>query len=377
MPRLIAALLLVLACAPGPAVAHDASAYGGMFRSRSMGKSWLNADVGLFLSAALAVAVDPRDPDHLLMGTDAGLLASANGGRSWTREAPAQIAGAVFAVAFAPGGGAMLCAATSGIYRFAGGQWLPADAPPAASPARAIVFGSAPGHVYLLGRERLFGSHDGGASFERIPSETADFTTLTLLDHPTETLFAIAEGQLLTSTDAGRHWLLRPVTSAAGPVDTVMPDPAVNGRLWAAAADQLHVSDDLGLTWRTVGNPLPEARTMVRGIAADPAAATLVVTTHRGAYRSADGGAHWVLEEGNLPVHLEAGPLARDPADPGTLYAVYSLIPYPEVWRSALDGSNLLARADRMSLLGGLAFLLLLLLGGGVLVARLVRWRAA
>jgi hypothetical protein len=103
----------------------------------------------------------------------------------------------------------------------------------------------------------------------------------------------------------------------------------------------------------------------------------LVVTTHRGAYRSADGGAHWTLEEGNLPVHLEAGPLARDPADPRTLYAVYSLIPYPEVWRSALDGSNLLARADRMSLLGGLAFLALLLLGGGGLIAWLARRRGA
>src|SRR3954463_2226170 len=39
-----------------PAAAHDASAYGGLFRSRSMGGAWLNADIGLFPSAALAVA---------------------------------------------------------------------------------------------------------------------------------------------------------------------------------------------------------------------------------------------------------------------------------------------------------------------------------
>jgi hypothetical protein len=114
---------------------------------------------------------------------------------------------------------------------------------------------------------------------------------------------------------------------------------------------------------------------VVRGIAADPAATTLVVTTHRGTYRSTDAGASWALEEGNLPVHLEAGPLARDPADPRILYVVYSLIPYPEVWRSALDGSNLLARVDPMSLVGGLALLLLLLLSGMLLVALLVRRR--
>jgi len=45
--------------------AHDASAYGGLFRSRNLGETWLNADVGLFLGAAFAVAVDPRDPNHL------------------------------------------------------------------------------------------------------------------------------------------------------------------------------------------------------------------------------------------------------------------------------------------------------------------------
>jgi len=84
-----------------------------------------------------------------------------------------------------------------------------------------------------------------------------------------------------------------------------------------------------------------------------------------------------MLEEGNLPVHLEAGPLARDPAAPATLYAVYSLIPYPEVWRNAVEGSNLLARADPMSLIGGAAFLLLLLLAGIALVAWLLRWRRA
>ena len=97
-------LLLVPSLAPTQAVAHDASSYGGVFRSRSMGGSWLNADVGLFLSAALVVAVDPRDPNHLLMGSDSGLLASVNGGRSWTQEAPTLIRGAVFAVAFSPDG---------------------------------------------------------------------------------------------------------------------------------------------------------------------------------------------------------------------------------------------------------------------------------
>src|SRR6478609_54091 len=71
-------LLLMLSAIPmaGIAEAHDPSPYGGVFRSRSMGDAWLNADIGLFLNATLALAVDPRDPEHLLLGTDVGLWRS-------------------------------------------------------------------------------------------------------------------------------------------------------------------------------------------------------------------------------------------------------------------------------------------------------------
>jgi photosystem II stability/assembly factor-like uncharacterized protein len=375
-------LLLVLFLAPllaaAQAAAHDASAFGGVFRSRSMGAAWLNADVGLYLSAALIVAVDPRDPNHLLIGSDGGLLASINGGRSWVQEAPTLISGAVFAVAFSPDGTTVLCAAPGGIYRKSAGSWHQADAPGGATPGRGILFGSAPGHVYLLGRDRLFSSDDGGARFERVANDMADgerIDSLTILRRPSEALFAIAQGRLMVSTNGGQRWRQRPIAGLVEPIETVIADPAVAGRVWIAVADHLQLSNDGGRTWQAIGASLPEMHTVVRGIAADPGASTLVVTTHRGTYRSTDAGMHWMLEEGNLPVHLEAGPLARDPADPSILYVVYSLVPYPEVWRSALEGSNLLARTDPISLIGGMAFLLLLLLGSLLLVAWLVRWR--
>ena len=126
-----------------------------------------------------------------------------------------------------------------------------------------------------------------------------------------------------------------------------------------------------------MGNPLPEAETNIRGVAGDPSKTTLVLTTHRGLYRSTNGGLSWTLKEGSLPIHLEAGPLVRDPGDTQTLYAVYSLMPYPEVWRTAISGGNLLSRINGISLAGGLAFVLLLMIGGVILVGWLVRLRAA
>jgi hypothetical protein len=115
----------------------------------------------------------------------------------------------------------------------------------------------------------------------------------------------------------------------------------------------------------------------VRGIAANGEATTLLVSTNRGLYRSETGGETWALKEDNLPIHLEAGPLARDPREAGLIYAVYSLMPYAEVWRLANEGGSLIKRLDPISLVGGVALWLLILLAGAWLAQRLAHGRAA
>jgi photosystem II stability/assembly factor-like uncharacterized protein len=351
-----------------------------MFRSRNMGDGWLNADIGLFLNATLTVAVDPHDPDHLLLGTDVGLWRSHNGGRSWTREAEGQIVGAVFAIAFASDGQSAMSAAPNGVFRFEAGRWTQSKAPDGAIPARAIAVGASQGRVYLLGASRLFMSDDGGLTYDVAPTdlpEQAEITALAVATRPSETLLAIVDGELATSRDRGRHWGRHAVAPSPARAEMVSFDPYSPTRAWAAAADRLYRSDDLGLTWRAFGSLLPEPQTSVRGIAADENATAIVVTTHRGMYRSEDGAQTWALKEGNLPIHLESGPLTRDPSDARVLYAVYSLLPYGEVWRTAIEGGNLLAHLDPVSIAGGVAFILLLLGGGIFLVIWLVRLRGA
>ncbi len=373
-------LLLMLSAIPmaGIAEAHDPSPYGGVFRSRNMGDAWLNADIGLFLNATLALAVDPRDPEHLLLGTDVGLWRSHNGGRSWTREAEGLIVGAVFAIAFAPDGQSAMCAAPNGVFRFEAGRWTQSRAPEGAIPARAISIGASRGRVYLLGRSRLFVSDDGGRTYGATPTELperAKITVLAVAALPREVLLAVIDGEAATSEDGGRRWRRHPVVSSTGQVEMVSLDPYSPARAWAAAADRIYRSDDLGLTWRAFGGLLPEPGTTVRGVAANENATAIVVTTHRGMYRSEDSAQTWALKEGNLPIHLESGPLTRDPSDARVLYAVYSLLPYGEVWRTAIEGGNLLARLDPISIAGGVAFVLLLLGGGVFLALRLARLR--
>jgi len=251
--------------------------------------------------------------------------------------------------------------------------------PDGAVPARQIGFGSAPDRVYLLGRKSLFISEDAGRSYRRLRDEAAGdapILALAVVTTPRELLFAVVGGKLMMGEDGSRGWQHRDV-GLGEPVDTVVHDAAMTDRLWAASADRIFVSDDLGLHWRQIGRPLPEAATNVRGIAADEAIATLVVTTHRGLYRSDNGGRSWILKENNLPAHLEAGPLARGPREAHTLFAVFSLLPYPEVWRAALEGSNLLSRLDPVSIGGGCAFMALLIIGAAFLVRWLERQRSA
>ncbi len=361
--------LIALSLAAELAHAHDPSAYGGLFRTRDFGATWLNADVGPVPGrGGRACHRSERLYAILLLGTDTGLLRSRNGGRAWTPEEPGKLVGSVFAVTFLADGKAALCATPGGVFRQDGGTWRQATAPAEAAPARAIALGAAPGRIYLIGRRELYRSDDSGDKWSRVehglPNQP-EFTALAVAREPSEVLYAVVDGTVMASADAGLNWRPRNAGLPAAHAEALSLDPSAASRLWAAGGGRIYTSNDGGASWQPFGNPLPEPDTSVRGIAADSAGTTVVLTTHRGLYRTMDGGQTWTFLEGNLPVHLEARPLVRDPSHAQTLYAGYALMPYGELWRRALEGSNLLSRADPISLAGALAFLLLLAIGGG------------
>ncbi len=377
--RLLLPLLCTFMCTGGVAQAHDSSAYGGMFRSRDLGESWLNADVGLFLSGAVSVAVSPVDPNSLMLGTDGVLLVSRNGGRRWDRAAPEELSGAVFAVAFSPDGVSALCSTPRGIFRNDNGEWQLASAPAGAAPSRAIVYGATPGIAYLIGQRDFFRSDDGGRQWTRMEHENpqAEFTALIVEREPQELLLAIISGQVMGSVDQGRTWMRRDAGLRGAGAEALASDPFAAGRLWVASGGQLYRSDDRGMSWRSIGRALPEPGTSVRGIAARADAKTLLIATQRGVYRSVDAGQTWLLTESNLPVHLEAGMLARDPSDPNTVYVGFALMPYGQIWKAAIEGGSLLGRLDMLSLAGGAAFLLLLGVVGSMTAVWLIRRQAS
>jgi photosystem II stability/assembly factor-like uncharacterized protein len=366
----------LLACA-APAPAHDPSAWGGVFRSRDDGASWLSADAGLFVGAALAVAVSPTDANHLLYATDTRLLRSRNAGRDWAPEAPQLFHGPTLAVAFAADGKGAWAATPAGVFvADPAFTWRKSDVPDAAIPGRALAAGVQPGRVYLLGARGLYASSDHGHRFVRIGREElpdAAARALLVVPEQPETLFAVFDGRIWFSADSGTSWAPRDTGLPRGQVEMLAADRDQRGRLWAASGNQVHVSDDLGVAWRAWGRPIGAGNLTIHGLATAEGGAVIVLATHKGLLRSTDAGNAWAQVEGALPVHLEAGPLLRDPHDAQTLYAGFSLVPYSELRRRAEQGSNLLSQLDPVSVAGAGAFLLLLLIGGWAGARRLAR----
>jgi len=365
-------LLLLAALLPAAASAHDASAWGGLFRSRDNGATWFPADAGLFIGGAIALAVNPKDANHLLYATDTRLLRSKNRGRDWVQEPGVQFDGSVFAVRFDDDGKGAIASTASRIYFSEdGSNWLDTLAPAGAAPARTIAAGSR--RFYLVGEHGVFASDDRGRSWSASGEgvQESAVTALVVITQPQEIVLAVVQGGILASRDNGATWRPRDAGLPRGRVEAL----ASHGKLWVVASDRVYASDDVGVTWNPIGTGLPESGTTVQAIVVADGGKIIVLSTHRGILRSTDNGQTWRLVEGNLPVHLEAGPLVRDPHDAGTLYAGFSLAPYTEVWRRASGGTNLLTHLDPVSLAGGAAFLVLLIALAGVGVRWLNRVR--
>ena len=366
-------LTLVAALGPSEVLAHDASAWGGLFRSRDAGSTWLHVNPGSFVAGAMALAISPIDPHHLLLATDSGLSRSRNGGRDWVVEAADILPGPAFAAAFDADGVRALASGASAIFAHDGDRWRRVRSPTGSTPARALVSGSLRGRVYLAGWTGVYRSEDWGRAWVSISQglPTEQSTALVVPRSRPDDVYVVAGGRFWVSTDAGRSWQQRTEGLPARALEAVTFDPAHTNRLWAAAGGQVFRTDDQGRGWQPLGGPVPDRPVVIQAMAVFEH--VIVLATHRGLYRSADNGERWALWSDNLPAHLDAGLIVRDPRDSHTIYAGFAVTPRAELLRRAAEHRSDLDRLAPLAAVGGVAFLALSLLAAAAVVRRLTR----
>ena len=330
----------------GAASAHDPGTAGGLYRSRDAGTTWDIANPLRPIGAVISLAINPTDVNELLLATDGGLMRSRNGGRDWILQTPKSPVGA-FAVAFDTDGRRALVSTASDLFRTDDGHlWRTLASPGGTTPARAIVRGASPGRVYLAGWKRFAQSDDWGATWttaaDGLPA--GPVIALAVQPGPPETVYAVVEGRIWARREGSPSWQSLMGGMPTVQIEALALDPGAAARIWATGAGRVFRSDDSGGRWQPVGQPLPTAEAAVRGIAAT--GSTILLTTDRGMYRSSDEGESWQQVSQNVPAHLEAGPLVHDPVNPSTLYAGFTMIPYAELWRGAIESRGRLERLD-------------------------------
>jgi photosystem II stability/assembly factor-like uncharacterized protein len=226
------------------------------------------------------LAIDPANPEHVLLGYHFGVMESTNGGGTWTALPSTQ-------------GDAMSL------------QFHPTE----------------PSTLYLAGHEVFQRSADGGATWQPMSTDLPGLDIHAFVLHPTspQTMYAFVVGfGLFVSQDSGATWLLLDSSLPSSILSLAVVPKEIDLLYAASPTDGMGRSSDQGQTWLPVGR-IGEAQA-VWSLAYSSATSTLYAGTDKGIFRSNDGGQSW------MPTTLtqEVLAIAVSPSDPSVLMAVTS-----------------------------------------------------
>ncbi len=254
------------------------------------------------------VVVDPANPDTVLAGTAAGqVYLSSNGGRTWANAGPhLPFPGWVVSnLRFDPNRPTRIWAALRGIW--GGGHVASTDdygktwisrvrgGLPAEEPVYTLAL--VPGHegrVYAGTLSGVYGTEDGGESWQRLTADLPNMQKVTSLlvdaDHP-ESVIAGTWRQAYKSDDAGKTWAgVFQGMVLDSEVFTLTPIPGQPGTIWATTCGWVYRTLDGGAKWERFKDGFEERRTP--SFAALPSG-RLLAGTVAGLHVSDDGGKSW------------------------------------------------------------------------------------
>ena len=231
---------------------------GGVLKSTDRGATFVPVNDGLTSLAIAYLAMDRRDPNHLVAGTGGnGSFRTTDGGASWS--ATSEVSGLVSVLAFDPNDSNVIYAGyavgnTAAIKKSVdgGAHWAKADSGiPPGTTVWSIVPDPRDGNTVYIGTAS-FGAlktTDGGASWARMPLPPVVWALAVDPQDP-DVVYAGVNGEgVFKSTDAGATFE-RVGSPQFGVVLALIVDPRDSRRIYAGTVSAgIEVSVDGGVTW--------------------------------------------------------------------------------------------------------------------------------
>jgi photosystem II stability/assembly factor-like uncharacterized protein len=313
-----------------------------------------------------ALAIDPRDPKRLLLGTDGGLYRSLKGGEGWEHLAR-MAAGEFYRINLDQGRPYRICGGLQDNQNWVGpsrtptkdgivnADWISIGGGDGfycvfdARDPQVVYAESQQGFVHRLDlrsgqvKELRPAPAEGSPAFRfhwnsPLIGSAHDPDVLYLAGNRVFELRGRGEQWRLVSPDLSAQDLARATAVGSGAenfgvVYALAESPVAKGLLWAGTDDgKVWVTEDGGTRWTDLSaNVPPPARgqwvSRIEAGHADAKVAYLAVDAHRSgdyrplAYRTADLGRTWQPIASDLPAEGPVKVVREDPANPQVLYA--------------------------------------------------------
>jgi photosystem II stability/assembly factor-like uncharacterized protein len=263
--------------------------------------------VGPYGGNARALALDPGNPNHVLLGAAAGaLFESVDGGRHWRYFAHLGPGDELMLekIAFDPQHSSTIYAAGWSVTGEGGGFFVSRNGGRAWSQPRALrgksvqALAVAPSDPRILvagALDGLYRSRDSGESWERItPAGHADlknFAAVAIDPRDPKIIYAGTWHLPWKTTDGGETWkIIQQGVIDDSDVFSIILDHSHPERVFASACSGIYRSDDGGGLFRKVQG-IPGTARRTRVLAQDPVDAnTVYAGTTEGLFKTGDGG---------------------------------------------------------------------------------------
>jgi photosystem II stability/assembly factor-like uncharacterized protein len=348
---------------------------GQLYVSRDGGASWSNAGAALPFPGWVVSSLrwDPNRRGRLwvaLWGVWGGgqVAFSDNLGKSWAARATGLPAEAVYSLALVPGKEGRLFAGTlSGVYGTEDGgvSWerLTAAQPDLQKVTSLAVDPTRPDSVIAGSWRQAYRSDDGGHTwsgiFNGMVLDTEVFSLTPISEHPGE-IWASSCGWVYQTLDHGDHWVR--FKDGLEERRTLSFAALADGRLLAGTVSGLYASTDGGHTWKRISDPALS----VSAIVVSPARPQRILlgTEGAGIWVSTDGGGDFFRSSLGLTatrvgaLALAGNDLLVAVNDAGPVSGVYvsrdrgntftaDFSPLPTVLDLAVVGSHVYAATER------------------------------